>query len=122
MAGWADIREGWRRGGEQATPPAHLSERARYWWQEVLLQYELDAHHVLLLTAAAEELDTAEQAREVVQREGMSYLDRYKQVRPHPMLDVGRKARNSFRLLVRELGLDASAPAEPRIPTQPGGR
>lgn len=103
-------------------PPEHLTNGSAQWWREVVQQYEMDSHHLLLLTAAAEELDAAAMARETVAAEGATYLDRYGQVRPHPMLDVGRKARNSFRLMVRELGLDVAPVSEPRMAPRPGNR
>jgi phage terminase small subunit len=106
------------------TPPRHLSDAARGWWRQVVRQYNLEPHHLLLLQSACEELDEAERARQAVVQDGATLPDRWGHPRPHPMLDVGRKARNSFRLLVRELGLDASmAPvSEPRMPPRPGGR
>jgi phage terminase small subunit len=105
-------------------PPGHLSAASAGWWRQVVRAYDLDPHHLLLLTAAAEELDTATQARRVVEREGPSVVDRYGQPRPHPMLEQARKSRQAFRLLVRELGLDVTtgANAEPRISPRPGGR
>lgn len=110
----------WHRATPE--PPRHLSPEAAEWWRQVVEQYELDHHHLLILGAAAEELDTAAMARDTVAKEGGTYIDRYGQPRPHPMLEVARKARNGFRLLVRELGLDVSAAAELKIPPYPGGR
>jgi phage terminase small subunit len=127
ILGWvsamsSELRMELARPGGHAEPPAHLSEASAQWWADVVRHYEMDSHHILLLTAAAEELDTAMQARQVVEAAGLTVLDRFGQSKPHPMLDVARQARNSFRLLVRELGLDVSAPAEARAPVMPGRR
>ena len=100
-------------------PPKHLSLSSRKWFESVIANYELDAHHIRLLQAAAESWDDAQNARAIVKKDGMTVVDRYDQVKPHPMIDVARQSRVVFARLVRELGLDVALP-ESRPPRHGG--
>ena len=97
-------------------PPSHLQADTRQWFRSVVGDYVLEDHHVRLLVACCEAWDRAETARRKVKREGMFYTDRFGQPKPHPGVDVERKARDQFRLLLRELGLDVAPPNENRAP------
>jgi len=98
-------------------PPLHLSVNSRKWWSQVAATYELEPHHIKLLTMAAEALDRAEEARETITREGAYYEDRFGQPKKHPALSVERDARIQFARLLRELALDVAAPDAPRPPS-----
>jgi hypothetical protein len=78
----------------------------------VVTEWELEEHHVKLLTLAAEALDRAEEARELLARAGTFYRDRFGQPKPHPAVAVERDARVAFARLPRELDLDTVAPPE----------
>jgi hypothetical protein len=45
----------------QATPvaPGHLSDAMKVWWSSVMKDYDLEPHHVHLVTHAAEAWDRA---------------------------------------------------------------
>lgn len=92
-------------------PPAHLSEDMRRWWVQVNEDYRLEDEHRLLLTAAAEAHDRADQARRQIDVEGMTTTDRFGQVKPHPLLAVERDSRSAFARLVRQLDLEAEPDA-----------
>ncbi|TVS19295.1 MAG: hypothetical protein EA417_00895 [Gammaproteobacteria bacterium] len=109
-------------GPDPVDPPEGLSDEAASWWREVCGSYALEPHHIRLLEAACREWDTAQEADRIVRREGLRIEDRFGQVQPHPLAAVGRQARNAFRLLCRELGLDVSPSTEPRVAPPPGGR
>jgi len=47
-------------------PPRHLLAPTRRWFAEVLEQYELEPHHLRLLTLAGESWDRCTQARMVL--------------------------------------------------------
>lgn len=94
--------------------PAHLADGTRAWWRSAVETYELAPHHERLLTLAGEAWDRAQQAREVIEREGPYYADRFGQPRAHPALAVERDSRLAFARLVRELDLDAEALPTPR--------
>jgi P27 family predicted phage terminase small subunit len=98
------------------TAPAHLRADTAKWWLEVVREYELEPHHVKLLTLAAEALDRAAQAREAIAKDGAYIPGRYEgTVRAHPAIVVERDSRLAFARLVRELGLDAD-PKDSRPP------
>ncbi len=94
-------------------PPAHLSDEAAAWWRDVLCDYDLEPHHVRLLQAAGEAWDRMQQARKALaDHGGLTFLSSSGDIRAHPAVSMERDARVAFARLVRELDLDAGAPAE----------
>ena len=96
--------------------PAHLEPETRSWWAQVEADYELGAHHMRLLTLAAEAWDRAQQARERIAADGAYLPDRFGVLHAHPAVAVERDSRLAFARLIRELDLDAEAPPESRPP------
>lgn len=94
--------------------PAHLKPETRAWWKQVLSDYELDEHHVRLLTLAAEAWDRCVTARRIVERRGLTFEDRFGQPKPRPEVSIERDARIAFARLLRELDLDVDPPAQER--------
>jgi phage terminase small subunit len=92
-------------------PPKHLKPLTRQWWSSVLTDYELEPHHIRLLTLAGEAWDRCCAARAVVDKSGMTYTDRFGDPRPRPEIAIERDARTSFARLLRELDLDVGTPA-----------
>ena len=103
-------------------PPSHLSSDSREWWLEVCESHALEPHHLRLLQLLTEAWDRCVQARRAVKRDGAFYVDRFGAPKAHPALDVERKARNDFRLLLRELGLDDAPDPGVVKPTRVRGR
>lgn len=99
--------------------PVGLDAASRRWWRSVTEDFELEAHHLRLLEIACRAWDRAEQARRRIAADGAYLHDRFGQLRAHPAIDVERRARDQFRSMVRELGLDVSPPAETRGPAAP---
>jgi P27 family predicted phage terminase small subunit len=97
-------------------PPTHLSEQMQQWWRQVLTDYSLDQHHLLLLQSAAEAWDEMVRAREILAREGLTVLTKTSGPKRHPCADIERDARLAFARLLRELDLDADAPPPERGP------
>jgi len=94
-------------------PPIHLSAEAAAWWRDVLRDYELEPHHVRLLQAAGEAWDRMQQARKALaDHGGLTFIDSAGNMKLHPAEAVERNSRTAFARLVRELDLDADAPAE----------
>ncbi|MER9032420.1 P27 family phage terminase small subunit [Mesorhizobium sp. M0674] len=87
-------------------PPAHLSPAARKFFRTVVENYTLQDHHVKLLTLASEALDRGEQARKTLEKEGITYVDRFGSPRAHPCVSIERDARTGYARLLRELSLD----------------
>ncbi|MBN9008236.1 MAG: hypothetical protein J0H40_22850 [Rhizobiales bacterium] len=98
-------------------PPAHLKQPTAKWWRSVTDDLDLDPHHIRLLTLVAEARDRSQQAREIIEAEGMTYLDRFGCPKPRPEVAIERDARIGFARLLRELALDGvEGPEAPRAP------
>lgn len=91
-------------------PPKHLKPATKKWFRQVIEEYDLEAHHVKILTLAAESWDRCQEAREILDREGLTYLDRFGCPRARPEVAVERDSRIAFARLVRELCLDIDPP------------
>lgn len=98
-------------------PPKHLRKPTQTWFKDVLTDYDLESHHVRLLTLAGEAWDRGQAAREVIDQDGMTFNDRFGQPKPRPEIAIERDSRIGFARLIRELALDVDPPAEtPRAP------
>lgn len=98
--------------------PKHLRAATARWWESVLADYALEAHHVRLLSLACEAWDRCQEARETLAKKGLTFDDRFGQPHARPEVAIERDSRVAFARLVRELGLDVEEPgAENRPPT-----
>jgi phage terminase small subunit len=70
--------------------------------------FELDEHHLRLLTLACEAWDRAVQSRELIARHGLTYQDRFGCPKARPEVAIERDSRIAFARLLREIGLDAA--------------
>ena len=106
------------------TLPSHLGARSRAWAQSVLDDAAGDVTdtELKLLVLAAEALDRAATARRLVEREGITYADRFGAPRVHPAVAIERDARNAFARLAGQLGLDSSEPEGPHSYRGANGR
>jgi phage terminase small subunit len=95
--------------------PKHLRAVTRAWWLQVVLDYQLEPHHELLLTAACECLDRIAQAQEAVAAEGL-FPTNARGRKLHPALLLERDQKVLFARLLRELSLDIDVPEAPRPP------
>ena len=95
-------------------PPAHLKRDGKVFWRSVAGTFDLEAHHLAVLTVAAERLDRVAEARARVKRDGPYVRDRFGQLKAHPALAVERDATVGFLRAARELGLDVDEPNEAR--------
>jgi hypothetical protein len=82
--------------------------------ENVVAEYELQAHHVRLLQLAGEAWDRAAGAREALAEHGTVFVDRFGAPRARPEVAIERDARVAFARLLRELQLDVAAPDAPR--------
>lgn len=99
--------------------PSHLRPSTQAWWTSVLSDFELEAHHIRLLTLAAESWDRCEQSREILDRDGLTYVDRFGSPKARPEVAIERDSRIAFARLIRELALDVEAPGDSRPPIIP---
>ncbi len=101
--------------------PAKWCKSAAKFWRAVCRDFHVnEPQAVALLTAACWQLHRADQAKNAIDRDGAIIKDRFNQERPHPAVDVERKAQLAFLRLARELGLDIQLPTETRGPRRPG--
>ena len=69
-----------------------------------------------MLTLAAEAWDRGQQAREIVDRDGLTFTDRFGQPKARPEIAIERDSRIGFARLLRELALDVGGPEDSRPP------
>src|SRR6476660_3520999 len=81
------------RGVVRPVPPAHLAEPTKRWWRETVTEFGMEAHHVRLLTLAAQAWDRGEQAREALARHGLTFEDEKGMVRARPEIAIERDSR-----------------------------
>jgi phage terminase small subunit len=92
-------------------PPNHLRPETKKWFSSVLEEYDLEDHHVRLLTLACESWDRATLAREAIAEYGLTYTDRFNSPRKRPEVSIAESATIGFARLTRELDLDCGSPA-----------
>jgi P27 family predicted phage terminase small subunit len=102
--------------GKTMKAPKHLQAPTRRWWASVVADFELEPHHVRLLTLAGESWDRCQQAREALAANGLTFTDRHGSPRARPEVGIERDSRIAFARLLRELGLDVQPPWENRAP------
>src|SRR5450759_1027200 len=93
--------------------PRHLSEPARRLYSEIVSSYELESHHLAILTKALEALDRADQARREIGAGPLTVETRFGELKCHPLLAIERDNRAQFGALMRQLGLDIDGPPPP---------
>jgi phage terminase small subunit len=103
-------------------PPKHLRPASSQWWTQIVSEFDLDSHHIRLLTKAVEAFDRSEQAREALLKHGLVYQDRFGAPRARPECAIERDSRLAFARLIREIGLDVSPPSDSRPTTLRGNR
>ena len=100
------------------TAPKHLKAATRRWFEAVCSEFVLEPHHEKLLTLAAESWDRCAEARKVIDKEGLTFTDRFGQPKSRPEVGIERDSRIAFARLLRELNLDVEPPQDsPRPPS-----
>jgi phage terminase small subunit len=97
------------------TPPEHLSARSRRLWTTTLDTYDLEPTEVETLRMALEARDRAEQARKVLRREGVTFVDRFGTPRLHPATTLERDSRQAWIRLTAALGLPLEDDDAPKL-------
>lgn len=102
--------------GASAKAPRHLRAATRRWWEHVTGTWQLEQHHVRLLTLACEAWDRCADAREVIARDGLTTTTAAGGAKLHPACRIESESRIAFARLLRELDLDVDPPAEAKRP------
>ena len=87
-------------------PPACLSDEAGRWWKTITEDWLLEPHSKIILTSALESFDRMNQAKAIVDKEGLVVADRFGQPRPHPAALLERDARAAMERALKSLNLD----------------
>ena len=96
-----------RRSGSLPKAPKGLSAAARALSRRMLQHFEVDdAAGRLLLESAFRQLDRAEQARAILEEEGIILTDRFGQKKAHPAAVIERDARAGMLASLRALNLE----------------
>lgn len=72
--------------------------------------YDLEPHHVRLLTLAAESWDRCVEAREAIKKHGLTFENKYGETKIRPEVAVEKDSKIAFARLLRELNLNEGAP------------
>lgn len=108
-----------KQQAKKRSAPKHLKPSTRAWWQRVEDTWQLEEHHLRLLTLAAEAWDRCQQAREILQRKGLIYQDRFGQPSARPEVAIERDSRLAFARLLKALDFGPQEPKElPGRPSQ----
>ena len=93
-------------------PPGSISQEAAVWWVRITDEYSItDPGGALLLQTALEAFDRMRQAQKTIAAEGATVADRFKQLKPHPLLTAERDSRGQMLQAMKLLKLDF-APGE----------
>jgi P27 family predicted phage terminase small subunit len=89
--------------------PRHLEAPERNLWAKIVAEHQFDdAASQAILRTALEAHQRMRRCRELVDDAGETVLDRFNQVKPHPLLPTERDARAAFLQAMRALNLDVS--------------
>lgn len=101
------------QGQPDATRPApdYLSPRAAALWKSVVANFELEEAKVGLLLLACKSLDRWEQARAVLDAEGLTYEVEGKLL-PRPEAQIEAAAHRGYLSALRQLNLEEPAPEQ----------
>jgi phage terminase small subunit len=96
--------------GEKYKVPARLKAATKKFFKQVLIEYDLESHHIRLLTLACEAWDRAQDTQAALDKGGLIYNDRFGCPRPRPEVKIKEQAEIIFARLIRELNLDIEPP------------
>jgi phage terminase small subunit len=88
-------------------PPKHLERPEQSLWKEIVTTYRFDdAAALTMLRTALEAHQRARRCRERIDADGEAILDRWGQLKPHPLLAAERDARATLLSGLKALNLD----------------
>ncbi len=83
-------------------------------------EWDLEDHHVRLLTLAAEAWERAEEAKAILETEGITYKTRFGEPRAHPAVKTENDAKVLFYRVLDKIGLDPEESGPVGRPPGPG--
>jgi phage terminase small subunit len=99
--------------------PEGLQETGKRFYEQVLVEYDMgDAHDKARLVMACRCLDEIAHDEALIEKQGRFIKDRFQQVKEHPAGRAIRENKTLFCRIIREIGLDITAPPDSRPPRQ----
>ena len=93
-------------------PPRNLKKAGKKLWISVADSFVLEEHDITLLTSLCESLDKKNQAEDELKAFGsLTFVNEYKEKRPHPLVAVIRDCNVLMARLRRELNLSEVPPS-----------
>ena len=86
-------------------PPTRLKKSGKSFWTKAHASFVLDDVQSEVLLRAAICLDRADAAGVILQKEGLTTINRFGSVVQHPMVSVEQQSISLFRHLVRQLDI-----------------
>ena len=99
--------------------PDHLSEASKRLWNDTLEEFELAPAELAIFRLALEAVDRCELARLELAVSGLVVKDRYGGLRASPWVTIERDSRLAAARLLKQLGLERSAPAPSPMALRP---
>jgi P27 family predicted phage terminase small subunit len=100
--------------------PSHLSKNGKKLFKKIQNEYQItDAGGLSILTSAIEAYDRVNECQQTLEADGLTFLDRFGQTKPHPLCNVQRDARSQFLTFLKALNLDLE-PLRDTIGRPPG--
>jgi P27 family predicted phage terminase small subunit len=102
--------------------PSNLSEEACNRWRKIIEEYEIeDAGSLDILHTGLEAFDLMRKAQAEIETDGLTFLDRFKQRKAHPLITTERDARSAYLAALKQLGLSNeiggnASPGTPAVP------
>jgi hypothetical protein len=91
---------------EPPPPPAHLAEPERALWASAVADFDLESDTALaVLTTGLEAHMRIAEIRHQIAVDGLTILDKFGQIKIHPLLAAERDARAGWLAAVKALGL-----------------
>jgi P27 family predicted phage terminase small subunit len=87
-------------------PPAYLATEEAALFTQVVRDFPFDEVRLRILAEGCASLQRAREARETVDRDGMTVRDAKGQLKAHPLLTVERDARAAALAAFRQLNLE----------------
>ena len=88
-----------------------LTDEAQRLKDGFLAEFDItDRAGLEILDRAVESFSRMREAEAILERDGLTVLNRFGEVREHPALNTERKARAQFLLAVKQLNLDVLPP------------
>lgn len=101
-------------------PPKHLRRRGSELWKVITSNFVLQPYHVPILRSLCECADRLEACRSRLTKEGLTQRDRWRQLKPHPLVAAELAYRAQLTTIYNTLGLDEGAIAEKAPTPRPG--